>query len=80
MAEPSSAHGFGYPPPTAAAAGAAGISIVAPAHDDAFMAGKFPEPSPAACGKRKLAEIAAAQEDVTTKAYPGKLVLIPPRD
>lgn len=27
-----------------------------------------------------LAEIAAAQEDFTTKAYPGKLVLIPPRD
>ena len=56
-AAPASAHGFGYPPP----ASATGLSIVAPSHEDAFLAGKFPEPSPAACGKRKLAEIAAAQ-------------------
>ena len=37
------------------------MKIVAPAHDVASKLGKFPEPSPAACGKRKLAEIAAAQ-------------------
>ena len=50
------AHGFGYPAnPTAG-----GISIVAPSHEDVAKT-RFPEPSPAACGKRKLAEIAAAQ-------------------
>eukprot|EP00578_Thalassiosira_sp_NH16_P001033 CAMPEP_0181136544 /NCGR_PEP_ID=MMETSP1071-20121207/33233_1 /TAXON_ID=35127 /ORGANISM="Thalassiosira sp., Strain NH16" /LENGTH=1339 /DNA_ID=CAMNT_0023223247 /DNA_START=272 /DNA_END=4292 /DNA_ORIENTATION=- len=38
-----------------------GISIVAPTHEDMVKAGKYPEPSPAACGKRKMAEIAAAQ-------------------
>eukprot|EP00531_Pseudo-nitzschia_arenysensis_P020379 CAMPEP_0116124778 /NCGR_PEP_ID=MMETSP0329-20121206/5460_1 /TAXON_ID=697910 /ORGANISM="Pseudo-nitzschia arenysensis, Strain B593" /LENGTH=1205 /DNA_ID=CAMNT_0003618777 /DNA_START=244 /DNA_END=3858 /DNA_ORIENTATION=- len=37
------------------------MKIVAPAHDSAIKQGKFPEPSPAACGKRKLAEIAAAR-------------------
>lgn len=37
------------------------MSIVAPEHDIASRVGKFPEPSPAATGKRKLAEIAAAQ-------------------
>jgi SHAQKYF class myb-like DNA-binding protein len=37
------------------------IKIVAPEHDVAMKRGKFPEPSPAACGKRKLAEIAAAR-------------------
>ena len=37
------------------------MSIVAPEPDVALRMGKFPEPSPAACGKRKLAEIAAAQ-------------------
>ena len=37
------------------------MKIVAPAHDSAIKRGKFPEPSPAACGKRKLAEIAAAR-------------------
>lgn len=37
------------------------MKIVAPEHDSATNRGKFPEPSPAACGKRKLAEIAAAQ-------------------
>ncbi len=37
------------------------MKIVAPAHDSAVKQGKFPEPSPAACGKRKLAEIAAAR-------------------
>ncbi|KAL7549185.1 hypothetical protein ACHAWF_012454 [Thalassiosira exigua] len=65
----ASTHGFGYPAPSATAAEPAmtqplstgRISIVAPTHDDMVQAGKFPEPSPAACGKRKLAEIAAAQ-------------------
>jgi len=37
------------------------MKILAPDHDSAFKKGKFPEPSPAACGKRKLAEIAAAR-------------------
>lgn len=37
------------------------MKIVAPGHDFAMKRGKFPEPSPAACGKRKLAEIAAAR-------------------
>jgi SHAQKYF class myb-like DNA-binding protein len=37
------------------------MKIVAPDHDSAIKRGKFPEPSPAACGKRKLAEIAAAR-------------------
>jgi SHAQKYF class myb-like DNA-binding protein len=37
------------------------IKIMAPEHDSATKRGKFPEPSPAACGKRKLAEIAAAR-------------------
>jgi len=37
------------------------MKIVAPEHDAASRLGKFPEPSPAACGKRKLAEIAAAR-------------------
>ena len=37
------------------------MKIVAPEHDAASRRGKFPEPSPAACGKRKLAEIAAAR-------------------
>ena len=37
------------------------MKIVAPDHDSAVKQGKFPEPSPAACGKRKLAEIAAAR-------------------
>lgn len=67
---PASAHGFGYAAtaaPTAIGANIAtpivtgGISIVAPPHEDMMKAGKFPEPSPAACGKRKMAEIAAAQ-------------------
>ena len=37
------------------------MKILAPEHDAATRRGKFPEPSPAACGKRKLAEIAAAR-------------------
>jgi SHAQKYF class myb-like DNA-binding protein len=37
------------------------MKIVAPEPDSAMKRGKFPEPSPAACGKRKLAEIAAAR-------------------
>jgi len=70
----TSSHGFGYsvgPATTAAnitgegaissAPTTSGISIVAPTHEDMVKLGKFPEPSPAACGKRKMAEIAAAQ-------------------
>jgi len=37
------------------------MKIVAPPPDQTMKRGFFPEPSPAACGKRKLAEIAAAQ-------------------
>jgi SHAQKYF class myb-like DNA-binding protein len=37
------------------------MKITAPEHDAAMKRGRFPEPSPAACGKRKLAEIAAAR-------------------
>ena len=70
------AHGFGFPPAVPGAAppgpvavgaaapvGALGITLSAvPTHDDLLRAGtRLPEPSPAACGKRKLAEIAAAQ-------------------
>jgi SHAQKYF class myb-like DNA-binding protein len=40
--------------------GATTMSIVAPDHETAMRRG-FPEPSPAASGKRKLAELAAAQ-------------------
>lgn len=40
---------------------AQGMKIVAPDPEATNMRGKFPEPSPAACGKRKLAEIAAAR-------------------
>jgi hypothetical protein len=39
---------------------AGSMSIVAPTYNDMMRAGKFPEPSPAACGKRKMDEIAAA--------------------
>eukprot|EP00934_Nitzschia_sp_Nitz4_P004319 Nitzschia sp. Nitz4//scaffold93_size78505//34867//38603//NITZ4_005420-RA/size78505-augustus-gene-0.49-mRNA-1//-1//CDS//3329560288//4309//frame0 len=49
-AEPTRSHPPSFP-----------MKIVAPAHNAAAMRGKFPEPSPAACGKRKLAEIAAAR-------------------
>jgi SHAQKYF class myb-like DNA-binding protein len=38
-----------------------GMKILAPQHDMAMRMGKFPEPSPAATGKRRLAEMAAAQ-------------------
>ena len=41
-----------------------GLSILPPpSHDELVASGRdaFPDPSPAACGKRKLAEIAAAQ-------------------
>lgn len=37
------------------------MKITAPDHDASAKSGMFPEPSPAACGKRKLAEIAAAR-------------------
>ena len=37
------------------------MKITAPDPDASIKSGSFPEPSPAACGKRKLAEIAAAR-------------------
>ena len=37
------------------------MKITAPDPDASVKSGMFPEPSPAACGKRKLAEIAAAR-------------------
>ena len=67
---PESAHGFGFANNNAASnvgtthaqpLVVGGISIKAPTYDDMIQAGKFPEPSPAACGKRKIDEIAAAQ-------------------
>jgi hypothetical protein len=57
-------HGFGYPAASThdtSSFAPNSISIKAPTHEDMMAAGKFPEPSPAACGKRKVAEIAAAQ-------------------
>ena len=52
-------HGFGFVPSTGAPN--TGLSIIAPTHEDMVKKGGFPEPSPAACGSRKMAEIAAAQ-------------------
>jgi len=69
----SSPHGFGYPTVASTGATANNALITNPPagkislgaisnHDDMVHSGsKFPEPSPAACGKRKMAEIAAAQ-------------------
>jgi SHAQKYF class myb-like DNA-binding protein len=51
----------GFAKTTVSKAAAFPMKIVAPEHDLAMKLGKFPEPSPAACGKRKLAEIAAAR-------------------
>jgi SHAQKYF class myb-like DNA-binding protein len=42
-------------------AGSTAMKITAPDPDASIKSGSFPEPSPAACGKRKLAEIAAAR-------------------
>lgn len=51
-------HGFGFPiTSTLPNPLSSSISIKAPEEDPT----KYPEPSPAACGKRKVAEIAAAQ-------------------
>lgn len=52
-------HGFGFASSTNVTS--AGLSIIAPTHEDMVQKGGFPEPSPAACGSRKMAEIAAAQ-------------------
>lgn len=58
----SSAYGYGIAGASGKSIIGGGISIMAPpTHDELLQAGKHPEPSPAACGKRKLAEIAAAQ-------------------
>ncbi|KAL7498166.1 hypothetical protein ACHAWT_007846 [Skeletonema menzelii] len=51
-------HGFGFVPTHVTNPG---LSIIAPTHEDMVKKGGFPEPSPAACGSRKMAEIAAAQ-------------------
>ena len=53
----------GWPTVTSsvATASSSSMKIVAPDPLSAFKKGKFPEPSPAATGKRKLAEIAAAR-------------------
>jgi SHAQKYF class myb-like DNA-binding protein len=42
-------------------AGSTSMKITAPDPAASIKSGSFPEPSPAACGKRKLAEIAAAR-------------------
>jgi SHAQKYF class myb-like DNA-binding protein len=55
--------------------GGFGLSIVAP-QDSARS--KFPEPSPAACGKRKLAEIAAAQMLAGVASQAGEAATPPP--
>jgi SHAQKYF class myb-like DNA-binding protein len=51
------------------------MKITAPEHDAAMKRGRFPEPSPAACGKRKLAEIAAARMLAGVAAVGGKPLL-----
>jgi SHAQKYF class myb-like DNA-binding protein len=58
------------------------MKIVAPEPDSAMKRGKFPEPSPAACGKRKLAEIAAARmlagvlaSEPQTKTHPPTMTI-----
>lgn len=51
------------------------MKIIAPEHDVAMKRGRFPEPSPAACGKRKLAEIAAARMLAGVAAVGGKPLL-----
>ena len=51
------------------------MSIIAPAANNQNM---FPEPSPAACGKRKLAEIAAAQMLAGVASSGGKSTPPPP--
>eukprot|EP00980_Cylindrotheca_fusiformis_P016271 scaffold4829_cov129-Cylindrotheca_fusiformis.AAC.31 len=51
------------------------VKITAPEHDAATKRGRFPEPSPAACGKRKLAEIAAARMLAGVAAVGGKPLL-----
>ena len=62
---PPPPYSMGVPPAASSSweyqAPSSSMKIVAPEHDSATNQGKFPEPSPAACGKRKLAEIAAAQ-------------------
>ena len=51
------------------------MKIKAPEHDASTKQGKFPEPSPAACGKRKLAEIAAARMLAGVAAVGGQSLL-----
>lgn len=53
--------GFGSVSERAAWGASTAMKITAPDPDASIKSGSFPEPSPAACGKRKLAEIAAAR-------------------
>lgn len=57
----SSSFGSSARPSTEGWMAHAGVKIVAPDPHAAMKRGDFPEPSPAATGKRKLAEIAAAR-------------------
>ena len=76
----SSAYGYGFAnSPSGKSIVGGGISIAAPpTHDDLVQRGKYPEPSPAACGKRKLAEIAAAQMLAGVGATSRRLVMNDP--
>ena len=76
----SSAYGYGFADsPSGKSIVRGGISIAAPpTHDDLVQRGKYPEPSPAACGKRKLAEIAAAQMLAGVGATSRRLVMNDP--
>lgn len=57
-----SAYGYGYATGPGKSTIRGGISIeTLPTHEESLQAGKYPKPSPAASGKRKMAEIAAAE-------------------
>lgn len=65
---------YGAPKPAASSSFGA-ITISAPQHDVAMKRGRFPEPSPAASGKRKLAELAAARMLAGVASVQGKPML-----
>ena len=60
-AAPSSYRSLGDRGWTGSTTSSSAMKITAPDPDASVKSGMFPEPSPAACGKRKLAEIAAAR-------------------
>ena len=60
-AAPSSYRSLGDRGWTGSTSSNSAMKITAPDPDASVKSGMFPEPSPAACGKRKLAEIAAAR-------------------